>query len=100
MPYIKQNKRDVLDPIIEDLHQALVELELDDESNNFEGNMNYVITKLITLCYNSPSYREINDVVGMLECCKLEYYRRAAAPYESQKAMENSDVYPNPITGE
>lgn len=100
MPYITQSKRDALDSIINDLHNALVMLEIDDPRNNFEGNMNYTITKLITLCYTTPSYREVNDVVGMLECVKQEYYRRVAAPYENQKAMENGDVYPNPVTGE
>ena len=100
MPYVQQPKRDVLDPIINDLHNALVGLELDDPSNNFEGNMNYIITKLITVCYTATSYREINDVVGMLECVKQEYYRRVAAPYENMKAHDNGDVFPNPIQQE
>lgn len=97
MPYIAQSKRDVLDPTIKELHKLLVDLELDDAKNNFEGNMNYVITKLIALCYTSPSYREINDVNGMLTSCLAEYNRRVAGPYEAQKCMENGDVYPSPI---
>ena len=41
MPYIKQEKRDVLDPIIDELHRTITELELDDpDGNNTEGNLN------------------------------------------------------------
>lgn len=100
MPYIVTQKREVLDPAIQELHKALVDLELDSDKNNTEGNLNYCITKLLTLVYSTPSYAEVNDAIGMLECCKLEYYRRVAAPYENLKAFENNDVYPNPITGE
>ena len=31
----------------------------------------------------------------MLECCKLEYYRKVAAPYEDQKEFENGAVEAN-----
>ena len=29
----------------------------------------------------------------MLECAKLELYRRVAAPYEDEKIDQNGDVY-------
>lgn len=93
MPYVKQEKRDALDSAITELHRALLDLELDDPQNNMEGNLNYTLTALLNKVYSSPSYREINDAIGMLECMKLEYYRRKAAPYEDQKAFENGDVY-------
>jgi len=92
MPYIKQEKRDVLDQAIADVANALRQLESDDPDNNFEGNMNYVISSLIAKSYKI-SYRDINDVIGMLECVKQEYYRRVAVPYETQKAFDNGDVY-------
>lgn len=97
MPYIKQNKRERLDPIIDVLHQELVNIQLDDEKGNIEGNLNYIITKLFTKVYSSPSYKEINDAIGVLECCKLEYYRKVAAPYETNKEYENGEVYVNPV---
>jgi len=100
MPYIKQDKRSVLDPAINELRNALVELQVDDELNNMEGNLNYAITKLLSMVYTSPSYREINDAIGMLECCKLEYYRKVAAPYEAQKEIENGEVIQNSIQRE
>jgi len=100
MPYIKQDKRSELDPAIDTLYQALVKLQVDDEMNNMEGNLNYAITKLLSMVYSSPSYREINDAIGMLECCKLEYYRKVAVPYESQKEVENGEVIQNSIQQE
>lgn len=33
------------------------------------------------------------SVLGAIECAKLEFYRRVAAPYETTKALENGDVY-------
>lgn len=92
MPYVKQSKRDVLDPIIDDLHQALVELELDDESNNMEGNLNYTFTRLLRKVYTTGNYAEINDAMGVLLCTALEHYRTKAAPYEDQKKHDNGDV--------
>jgi len=94
MPYIKQDKRAVLDQHINNLHRALVDLELDDPNNNTEGNLNYTITRLIKLVYGqvTSSYRDVNDVIGMLECIKLEYYRKLAAPYEDVKEIENGVV--------
>jgi hypothetical protein len=43
--------------------------------------------------FERVGYAEINEVVGVLECCKLELYRRLAAPYEDTKIKENGDVY-------
>jgi len=92
MPYIKQEKREPFDPIIDQLIVELVNAESDDELNNMEGNLNYIITRLLKRVYSSPSYSEINDAMGMLESCKLEYYRKVAAPYEDQKEFENGTV--------
>lgn len=94
MPYIKQEKRDMLDPAINDLHKALVELEMDDESNNMEGNLNYLITRLLRMCYGK-SYGEINDAIGVLQCVMLEHYTTIAIPYEKQKKFDNGDVEAN-----
>lgn len=92
MPYIAQSKRDLLEQPIEAVRDALRQLESDGPENNFEGNMNYIISTLIDRCYK-VSYRDINDVVGMLDCVKQEYYRRVAIPYENQKIHDNGDVY-------
>lgn len=57
------------------------------------GEINYLITQLL-LETHPGNYREYNELVGMLECCKLEFYRRAVAKYEEEKIKENGDVYP------
>lgn len=95
MPYIKEEKRDILDPVIDKLHRTLVDLEMDDDMNNMEGNLNYTITRLLMMVYgdrNSTNYSQINDAMGVLGSVKSEYYRKVAAPYEDQKAFENGDV--------
>lgn len=38
------------------------------------------------------SYKKIADIIGALETCKQEFYRREAAPYEDAKLAENGDV--------
>jgi len=95
MPYIKQDKRDVLDPAIEQLHQTLVDMEIDDDQNNMEGNINYAVTRLLMMVYgdrDSTRYTQINDALGVLDAISKEYYRIVAAPYEDQKRFENGDV--------
>lgn len=59
------------------------------------GDLNYSITKLVDgfLMNNGVSYNSINAVIGVLECAKLEAYRRIAAGYEDRKARENGEVY-------
>lgn len=58
------------------------------------GQLNYKITQLCTeFLGTQPSYDSINEIVGILECAKLEFYRRVAAPYEDKKIQENGDVY-------
>jgi hypothetical protein len=65
------------------------------------GQLNYLFTQQI-IAYvkeNGLSYQTINDVVGALEGCKLEFYRRVAVPYEETKIKENGDVYPDHMIG-
>jgi hypothetical protein len=95
MPYIKDTKRYPLDSVIDNLHQTLVELGMDDEENNMEGNLNYVITRLLMMIYgdaHSTNYSQINDAIGVIECVKQEYYRKVAGPYEDIKELENGKI--------
>jgi hypothetical protein len=59
------------------------------------GELNYLITMLIKRYIHGHglSYCTINDIVGALECAKLEFYRRIVGPYENGKQVENGDVY-------
>lgn len=81
MPYIPQDQR---------LH-VINSLEPDGP-----GELNFLITSLIDGYMRSQGgthYYNINEVVGVLECAKLELYRRIAAPYEDTKIEQNGDVY-------
>lgn len=58
------------------------------------GDLNYIVTKLcLEFAGDSPRYETYNTIIGALEACKLEFYRRAVAPYEDLKIKENGDVY-------
>lgn len=95
MPYIDQTQRDLLNPIIDELVDMIVSMKLDDETINVEGCLNYSVTKILHRVYgNSQStrYSELNNAVGLLECIKLEYYRKVAAPYENQREFENGEI--------
>lgn len=59
------------------------------------GELNFCITQLVDRYLHAArlSYTTLNEVIGVLECTKLELYRRVAAPYEDVKCVENGDVY-------
>jgi len=89
LPYIIKEKRAVLDPAVQHLADAFRAL---DDDANLAGNLNYVISKfLLSLC-PAPNYQRFNDIVGALECCKLELYRKRIAPYEDIKERENGPL--------
>jgi len=80
MPYIKQEDRLGVSVMIPET----------------PGELNYLLTKVIQEYIDEQggvSYTIINEVVGVLECAKLELYRRVAAPYEDERKEENGDVY-------
>jgi hypothetical protein len=81
MPYLKHDEREALKitvPRMEDV-----------------GELNYVLTQVIKAYVGQSALRYwvINDVMGALECAKLEFFRRVAIPYENIKRKENGDVY-------
>lgn len=80
MPYITKMDRSDID---------------DGASPETAGELNYLITTLVDdfLLDKGKSYASINEAIGALECCKLELYRRVAAPYEDEKIDQNGDVY-------
>ena len=89
MPYIKQVRREQLDKMIENLTNALA---MSGEPIN-DGDVNYVVTRVIDRCYNKPSYAIMARGIMTLECAKQEFYRRVMAPYENNKIAESGDVY-------
>lgn len=76
--------------------QNEVRKQLDNESNpTSAGQLNYVITHQILkyISNKNKNYELLNEVVGVLECCKQELYRRIIVPYEDNKMIQNGDVY-------
>lgn len=59
------------------------------------GELNYMFTDLIIQYqkHKKLSYQTVNDIVGALESCKQEYYRRVASSYEDKKKRLNGDIY-------
>jgi hypothetical protein len=64
------------------------------------GELNYAVTRLVDAFLVGRAreagrlrYAHLNEAVGVLECAKLELYRRIAAPYEDGKRGETGDVY-------
>ena len=57
--------------------------------------LNYTLSSLLSRLSKGESvnYRNINRMIGVLECVKLELYRRLASPYEDEKMQSNGDVY-------
>lgn len=81
MPYIDQARRKAIDGGARPEHA---------------GELNYAITRIVDGYLQARGglrYAHLNEVVGALECAKLELYRRLAAPYEDGKIAEAGDVY-------
>lgn len=93
MPYIKKKDRKQYDELVDQLAD-LVRDYGEQNASSVAGQLNYIITRLILKTYKGylPNYSDINEIVGVLECAKLEFYRRTAAPYEDKKIKENGDV--------
>jgi len=85
MPYIRQNEREVI-------HKTPIN-ELPVLGMGI-GDVNYAISRIVHnyLKQVGLKYANINSVIGVLECAKLELYRMVAAPYENVKHEENGSV--------
>jgi hypothetical protein len=90
MPYINEKSRERFDESLKVISDNLLSM----------GDLNYSISKIINNYLEdvkevegSVSYYYYNNLIGVLECAKLELYRRLAAPYEDLKILENGDVY-------
>jgi len=94
MPYIKEDDRDALEGRFSGAGADRVA-----RAPLTVGELNYCITRtcldwLISQTFDRKvTYADYNAVIGALEAAKLEFYRRACAPYEDGKIAENGDVY-------
>ena len=106
MPYIPETQRELIDSCINELQLCLKStlingenigvFELDKLNDNqilkISGVLNYAITRLCCGLMCDVSYGKIAILTGVLENVKQEFYRRAAAPYEDKKIIQNGDV--------
>jgi len=89
MPYILQERRQQLDVKFK---------ELFDEDLTV-GELNYIFSRIIKNLVEKHkslkqfSYQFCNDIIGMLECAKMEFYRKVVTPYEELKIKQNGDLY-------
>jgi hypothetical protein len=77
------------------LSQARNKILYEDFKPTTAGELNFLITSIIDdyIKQHGLNYGIINELIGVLECSKLELYRRIAAPYEDSKIEQNGDVY-------
>lgn len=86
MPYIKPERRKILDPYIDALRDKLAE-------TLSPGDMNYAITRLVAAHFlTAPNYSRIAEITGVLENVKQEFCYRVQQPYENLKDVLNGDI--------
>lgn len=90
MPYIKDSRRGGID------------LELGADrltwSPSNAGDLNFVVSTFIQNYFlvKGLKYATMNEMIGALECAKMELNRVVIAPYEDDKISENGGVYFTP----
>lgn len=84
MPYIKKENRIKHDDILKDIDYFILDM----------GDINYFVSSMLKMYIevHGESYSNYNSLVGVLECIKLELYRRKIASYEDVKIGQNGDI--------
>ena len=92
MPYVTDSNRDCVDDAIDVVLREITRIADDD---NLEGIVNYTVTRICNdaIINKKPRYKKINQVLGVLEAVKLEFYRRLAANYEDEAKEKNGDLF-------
>lgn len=87
MPYIPQDQRVEID-------SDLLGRGLDWTPEN-AGELNFVVSAFIAnyIHKNGLKYAVVNEMIGALECAKMELSRVIIGPYEDIKIQENGPVY-------
>lgn len=84
MPYIAQNRRNLLDPSINDLGDYIQDT----------GDLNYAITRLTLrlIIRQGATYVTASAAMGTTIFSLMEMYRRLLAEYEDSKLCRNGDI--------
>jgi hypothetical protein len=84
MPYIEEERRKHLDPLIAQLARALTS----------KGECNYAITRIICgLLQPDSGYGHLSSARAILMDVYDEFTRKVMEPYEDAKEMENGPVH-------
>ena len=98
MPYIDREQRELIDgpsdyTVPVGLDTFIYKMRTISTNSPLPGTLNYIITRLVHWYLgDKPNYERYNAAIGVLECAKLELYRRKVSPYEDEKIKENGDV--------
>lgn len=88
MPYIDKKVRKEVDSeirkIVSKLHKHPEE--------KWDGILNYVFFKMLLESFGKVRYLDYERMIGILECCKLELYRKRVGPFEDTKIKEHGDI--------
>ena len=86
MPYITKEERDNKDKFLRLFWKWGI---------GSVGEFNYILAELekVFIIEHGECYKTYNDLIGVLECNKLELYRRKIAKYEDTKIEANGDVF-------
>ena len=88
MPYIARKDRAQYQEILSSLADMIPQ-----DRMQRPGHINYIVSLLIEKVYGKElRYADHNEVVGVLNCIALEFYRRKTAPYEDLKIVEEGDL--------
>lgn len=84
MPYIDEERRTHLRSLADELGNRIIGV----------GEFNYVVSCILHKLVerNGKRYKVMNNLVGALECCKLEFVRTVLSPHEDMKRKENGPV--------
>jgi len=91
MPYVLQEKRPILDIIVQAMSRVYGKPGEVPVSLKVDGDLNYI---LFAFCkrHVPPSYNNYKNFRAELLECAGEIKRRLLDPYEDQKIEENGDV--------
>jgi hypothetical protein len=97
MPYIAEQHRQALDPLIDELAGRIVrEARSFDYDGAFAGLLNYTCTRLalkvVRQQFGAMRYWLIALLSGTFKNIGDEFYRRIAGPYENRQIEKNGDV--------
>ena len=97
MPYISQDHRQTLDPLIDRLALQIVhEAQAMGYDAALAGLLNYTCTRLalkvVRLQFGAMRYWLIAILTGTFKNIADEFYRRIAVPYENRQIEKSGDV--------